>query len=260
MAGPDGGSAEVVSISTAAVGRVGYKRFASGRVAAARQELGMSLAEFGDYLAGEVGYPVSAEAVRYWEEADSPPSEVFLAADVALGDTARPMAPLLDSVPNSLPASALTGPWVTAYQFAHGVALRYHADIAHVAAEGERQVRAVNHPPDPRTQGRASPFRNQIEGHLFGRHLIGTWRNTSDTRYFGALHLAVLPGETVMDGHYTGLSSDISVSEGHWRWVRLEPGDLSAVPLRKPSAIYELVMTRTQDDPPLTAADIGEDS
>ena len=30
----------------------------------------------------------------------------------------------------------------------------------------------VNHPPEPRTQGRANPFRNQIEAELAGRHLI----------------------------------------------------------------------------------------
>lgn len=260
MAGPDGGSAEVVSITAAAVSRLGYKRFASGRVTAARRKLGMTLVEFGDYLAGEVGYPVTAEAVRYWEEADSPPSEVYLAAEAALGGGSRPATSLLETVPSGLPAAAIAGPWVTAYQFGHAGTLRYHADIAHVAAEGDREIRVVNHPPEPRTQGRASPFRNQIEGRLFGRHVIGTWRNVSDTRYYGSLHLAVLPGETVMDGHYTGLASDISVSVDHWRWVRLGPGDPSAVSLREPAAIYELVMSRTQDDPPLTAADIGEGS
>jgi hypothetical protein len=259
MAAPDGGSAEVVSISTAAVSRVGYKRFASGRMIAARRSLGMTPAEFADYLTGEVGYPVSAEAVGYWEEADSPPSEVYLAAEAALGGAPGAAPALLDSVPNALPASAIAGPWVTAYQFTHAGAVRFHADIAHVTAVGERDIRAVNHPPPPRTQGRASPFRNEIEGRLFSRHLKGDWRNTSDTRYFGGLQLAVLPGETVMEGHYGGFESDISVSFGHWKWVRLEPGDLTGVALREPSVVYEIVMSRTQDDPPLTAAEIGED-
>ena len=168
--------------------------------------------------------------------------------------------PLLDSVPQGFPASAIAGPWVTAYQFTHGGVPHYHADIAHVAAGSDRQVRAVNHPPEPRTQGRSSPFRNEIEGQLFGRHLIGTWRNTSDTRYYGSLHLAVLPGEAVMEGHYTGLASDIQVSADPWKWVRIAPGDLAGVTLREPAAIYELVMTRTQDDPPLTADDIGEEA
>lgn len=259
MAGPDGGSAEVVPITAAAVSRAGYKRFASGRVAGARRQLGMTPAEFADYLAGEVGYPVTAEAVTYWEEADSPPSEVYLAAEAALGGAPGAAVPLLGSVPAGLPADAIAGQWVTAYRFMHAGSPRYHADVAHLGAEGEREVRAVNHPPEPRTQGRASPFRNEIEGRLFGRHLIGTWRNTSDTRYYGSLHLAVLPGETVMDGHYTGLESDISVSAGRWRWVRLEPGGMSSAALREPSSVYELVMSRTQDDPPLTVAEIGDD-
>jgi DNA-binding transcriptional regulator YiaG len=254
------GDAEVVSITTAAAGRVGYKRFASARVATARRRLGMTPAEFAEYLSGELGWQVTAEAVGYWENTDAPPSEVYLAADAAGGLPSGPPLPLLDSVPHGLPAAAIAGPWVTAYQFGHAGTPHYHADVAHVAAEGDREIRVVNHPPEPRTQGRASPFRNEIEGRLFGRHVIGTWRNVSDTRYYGSLHLAVLPGETVMDGHYTGLASDISVSVDHWRWVRLGPGDLSAVRLREPTAIYELVMSRTQDDPPLTAADIGEDS
>jgi hypothetical protein len=36
-------------------------------------------------------------------------------------------------------------------------------------------------------------------------------------------------------------------------------GDLTGAVLREPAAVYELVMTRDQDDPPLTAADIRED-
>ena len=256
MAGP-GGSAQVVSIAAVSAGRIGYVRAASALVANARAGLGMTAAEFAGYLAGELSWPVTAEAVESWEDGSEPPGGVLLASAAAAGGTPRGL-PLLDSVPNGLPAEALAGPWVTAYRFAHGGSPRHHADVAHLAAEDDRQVRGINHPPEPRTQGRASPFRNEIEGRLFGRHLIGTWRNTSDTRYYGSLHLAVLPGETVMEGHYTGLASDISVSAEHWRWVRLEPGDLSAVRLREPSAIYELVMSRTQDDPPLTAADIGE--
>ena len=205
-------------------------------------------------------WAVRPESVRNWEGGANPPGDVLWISLAATGGVPSADAGLLDPVPHAFPASALAGPWVTAYQFGHAGTPHYHADVAHVAAEGDREIRAVNHPPDPRTQGRASPFRNEIEARLFGRHLIGTWRNVSDTRYYGSLHLAVLPGETVMDGHYTGLASDISVSVDHWRWVRLGPGDLTAVRLREPAAVYELVMSRTQDDPPLTAADIGEDS
>jgi hypothetical protein len=252
--GGPGGSADVVSFAAWA----DYRHRASARVAGAREALGMTQAEFADHLAGLLGWRVAPATVGNWEGGSNPPGDV-IEASIAIGGGAVAAAALLDSVPNSLPAGALAGPWVTAYQFTHRGRPHYHADVAHVTADSDRMVRAVNHPPDPRTQGRAVPFRNEIEARLYGRHLIGAWRNMSDTRYFGSLHLAVLPGETVMDGTYTGLASDIEVSAERWRWARLEPGDLTGAVLREPSAIYELVMTRDQDDPPLTAADIRED-
>jgi DNA-binding transcriptional regulator YiaG len=260
--GAAGASAEVVSIARATY-RPDFKRLASGHVARARGKLGMSHAEFAGYLAIQLGWRVTPGTVEHWEQGTAaPPGDVLLASAMAAEDTlltaAAATTPLLDPVPQGFPAEALAGPWVTAYQFTHSGVPYYHADIAHVTAEGERQVRVVNHPPEPRTQGRSSPFRNEVEGRLFGRHLIGQWRNISDTRYFGSLHLAVLPGETVMEGHYTGLASDIQVSAGRWKWVRLEAGSLDEVTLRNPAAIYELVMERTQDDAPLTAADIRE--
>jgi hypothetical protein len=254
-----GGSAEVVSIAQAGR-RPGYKRLASGYVASARGKLGMSPAEFAAHLAALLGWRVAPEHVERWEEGSTPPGDVVVAcADVA-EDVPGSTLSLLDPVPPGFPLGALAGPWVTAYQFSHDGMVRFHADVAHVTADGEWRVRAVNHPPEPRTQGRSSPFLNEIEARLFGRHLIGTWRNTSDTRYYGSLQLAVLPGETVMDGHYTGLATDIRVSSYHWKWVRLEPGDASEMTLREPVRIYQLVMDRTQDDPPLRLADIREDA
>lgn len=253
-----GGSAEVVSIARAH--GPGYRRLASGYVASARGKLGLSPAEFAGHLAALLGWRVAPEAVERWEQGSTPPGDVVLACAAVAEDAPDSTLSLLDPVPPGFPLAAIAGPWVTAYQFAHDGAANYHADIAHVAAVGEWQVHAVNHPPEPRTQGRASPFRNEIEARLFGRHLIGTWRNTSDTRYYGTLQLAVLPGETVMDGHYTGLASDIRVSAHHWKWARLEDGDLAGLTLREPSAVYELVMNRTQDDPPLTLADVREEA
>lgn len=254
-------SAEVVSIARAAY-RPDYKRLASGHVANARGKLGMSHAEYADHLAALLGWRVTPEAVEHWERGSTPPGDVLLASVAAAQDVLLPegTTSLLDPVPGGFPAGALAGQWVTAYQFAHAGMVRFHADIAHVTAVSERQVQVVNHPPEPRTQDRSSPFRNQIEGRLFGRHLIGTWRNSSDTRYYGSVQLAVLPGETVMDGHYTGLASDIEVSACRWKWVRLEPGDMSGVILREPAAVWEKVMDRTQDDPPLTLADIREEA
>lgn len=250
------GSAEVVSIAARGAGR-----HVSAQVAAARRHLDMTPAQFAAYLADATGRPVRPEFVDNWETGRSiPPGDILWACMAITGGTPAGSATLLDSVPGSFPASALSGPWVTVYQFTHAGRPHYHADIAHIITLDDSRVHAANHPPEPRTQGRrSSPFRNEIEGRLFGRHLIGAWRNTSDLRYYGALHLAVMPGEMTMDGHYTGLASDIEVSAGHWRWVRLA-GDPSGVTLREPYAVYELVMNRTEDDPPLTAADIREDA
>ena len=126
-----------------------------------------------------------------------------------------------------------------------------------MTAEAEGRIRAVNHPPEPRSEGRGRPFRNEIEAGLFGRHLIGEWRNTSDTRYCGALQLAVLPGETVMQGHYTGVGWDIEVSQGIWKWVRLEPdAGRAGITLREPAELYDLVMSHSQPDVPLALADV----
>jgi hypothetical protein len=172
---------------------------------------------------------------------------------------------LLDSAPHSFSAATLAGPWVTCYQFMqHGETPRCHADIAHVTALSDRHIRAVNYPPEPRSEGRANPFRNEIEAQLAGRHLIGTWKNTSDTRYFGGVQLAVLPGETVMEGYFTGVGSDVHVSTGFWKWVCLDPADaangtLAGVALRDPANLYDLAMNRSPYDSPLTLADVAEE-
>jgi hypothetical protein len=166
---------------------------------------------------------------------------------------------VLGPVPQSFPAARLEGAWLTAYRFTHAGEPRHHADIARVTALSGSELRARNYPPEPRSEGRSTPFRNEIEARLAGRHLIGTWRNVSDTRYFGALHLAVAAGEAVMDGYYTGVASDIEVSTGAWKWVRLDPGDdLAALELGDPAALYALVMGRAYDSPLLTLAEIQE--
>src|SRR6266568_1420221 len=166
---------------------------------------------------------------------------------------------LLDAVPHSFAADVVCGHWVTCFKFDHAGIAQYHADIACITGS-ERWVTATNHPPAPRSGDRAAPFCNEIEARIAGRHLIGHWKNTSDTRYFGAVQLAVLPGETVIEGHYTGFASDIAVSTGYWKWVRLEPesvarADLLTVVLREPSALYDLVMNHSQTAAPLTLAE-----
>jgi hypothetical protein len=182
-------------------------------------------------------------------------------------DLLGPPSPQLsaDSAPNGggCPAELLVGYWLTTYRFSVGGAKR-HVDIAHIEAVTDRLVTAVNSTPEPQTEGHSQPFRNTIEAQLVGRHLIGRWRNTSDTRYHGALHLAVAPGEAQMDGWYTGLDSDTEVSAARWRWVRIDPAslaavDLAAVRLREPGAIAALLDDHTQYDPPLPITAVVED-
>jgi hypothetical protein len=166
---------------------------------------------------------------------------------------------LLGAVPQGFPAAALEGAWVTAYEFTHAGKRLCHADIAHVTARSVAELQARNYPPEPRTEGRAVGFRNEISGRLASRHLLGQWRNTSDTRYFGSLHLAVQPGETVMDGWYTGLASDITVSMGQWKWVRLDAASGGApATLREPRELWEMVMAHEADGPALALDETGE--
>lgn len=165
----------------------------------------------------------------------------------------------ISPVPQGFPAARLAGAWLTVYQFPHDGGVRHHADIAHLTATSGSGLRGRNYPPEPRTEGRAASFRNELEGRLASRHLIGHWRNTSDLRYFGSLHLAVQPGETVMRGYYTGFATDIEVSTGAWTWVRIAATEgLAAVELGDPASLYALVMERAQDGVPLALTEITE--
>jgi hypothetical protein len=221
----------------------------------------MDRGDFARYIRDLTGWDVLPESVEAWEDDVTPPGDVVLACMGATQGMPGLAPSLLAAVPPAFPAEALAGPWVTSYEFIHAGKPHYHADVAWVTAEDESRIRAVNHPPEPRSQGRGKPFCNEIEARLAGRHLVGEWQNTSDTRYCGALQLAVLPGETVMQGHYTGVGSDIEVSQGFWKWVRLEldPG-LAGITLREPAKLYDLVMSHSQPDVPLTLADVREDT
>lgn len=168
---------------------------------------------------------------------------------------------LLNSVPHSLSANTLQGAWLTSFCFAHDQASQCHADVTHIAAQSDYLVSAANYPPLPRSEGRSSPFRNKIEARLANRHIVGDWKNVNDARYFGSLHLAILPGETVIEGYYTGFASDVQVSYSYWRWVRIESEsvadvDLSAVELRAPTELYETVQGHSRNDAPIILADI----
>jgi transcriptional regulator with XRE-family HTH domain len=168
---------------------------------------------------------------------------------------------LLEAVPQSLSAEVLSGAWVTSYCFSDPP--KHHADIAHVEATSSRRVWITNYPPAPKTEGHAVPFLNEIDALLANRHLIGMWKNTNDARYFGAIHLSVMPGETAMEGWFTNFVDDVHVGTGFWKWVRigpagLESADLAALTLRDPGEIYKLLDEHTQYDPPMTISDLGE--
>jgi hypothetical protein len=251
----------IVSIGAKGNYRPDHKRLASGHVAAARAELRMSYAEFAAHLSVQLGWTVSAATLERWERESTPPGDVVSACYAITRGDGGADVPLLAAVPPAFSVEALAGPWVTAYQFGHDGDLLYHADIAHVAAESASRIRAVNHPPEPRSEGRARSFRNEIDATLAGRHLIGEWQNTSDTRYYGTVQLAVLPGETVMRGWFCGVGSDVEVSNGLWKWVRLaaDPAaDLAGITLREPAELHDLVMTHGQNDPPLLLAEVRE--
>lgn len=242
--------------------RPDYSKLSSSQIIAARQKLGFTHAQFADYLSDALGWPVYESAVKRWETRKAPPGDALLACrDITQGMPDGGLAvPLLAAVPPAFPADALAGPWVTSYQFIHAGKPHHHADIAHIVAGPGGRVRAVNHPPEPRSQGRRRAFRNEIDAALAGRHLIGEWQNISDTRYYGTMQLAVLPGETVMEGFFSGVGSDVEVSQGFWKWVRLEPGaGLTEITLREPSAVYDLVMSHSEYGEPLALADVRGD-
>jgi hypothetical protein len=170
-----------------------------------------------------------------------------------------PTESLLASIPHNFSTDVLGGYWVTCYEYDSTC----HADISQLIPKCDRRVTIKNYPPDPRVEGRVSSFRNEIEAELVNRHLIGCWKNVNDAYYFGAIHLAVLPGETVMEGYYTCFLSDVQVVAARWKWVRLDPEslsgvDLSQVVLQEPRLIYDLVEKYSPHDMPLTLTAVTE--
>jgi transcriptional regulator with XRE-family HTH domain len=81
-----GSTGEVVSIRARTSYRPDYKRLASGQVSAARAKLGLSYAEFAEYLGDLLGWAVTPAAVERWERGSIPPGDVLLASAVAAQD------------------------------------------------------------------------------------------------------------------------------------------------------------------------------
>lgn len=166
---------------------------------------------------------------------------------------------LLASYAPAVEPAQLAGLWVTCFVFD---GTKHHVDLSTVTVTND-VVSARNYPPEPRAEGHAAGFRNEIAAGLFGRHLIGRWRNVSDSYFYGSLHFAVLPGETMLDGYYTGFLSDSQVVAEQWRWVRVEPqsaegADLNAVVLGEPQRIYDAVVGRSRFDGPIPLPQLTE--
>lgn len=237
---------------------------AAGLIAPELRSTAPSRAQYYRWLSGELKggrpYPDACRVL----EAMFPPwsaSELF-GEPAAAGPPPSDGPNLLASIAQSFPITTLSGAWVTGYQF--GTPTKHHVDIAHVAVASDRMVRVRNFPPEPRTEEHSVPYRNEIEAELVNRHLIGVWKNTIDTRYFGTVHLAVLPGEAVMKGYYTSFNSDIEVGLGPWKWVKLDPRsvasvDLSDVELQEPGKLFAVLEGHSEYDPLLKLDQILED-
>lgn len=262
---------KVVDLRTRSGYQPDFAALARQRISTARHALDLSTSAFAAMLTPLVGWPISAEAVEGWETDSIPPGEVLVAASAASPEGANqargdgwPLGSILDLIPPSFSAETLSGYWVTSFTFASGAAERRHVDVARISAESDRFMTISNQSPAPRSEGRANPFRNDLEAQLINRHLVGHWRNSSDARYFGTFHLAVMPGEAVMAGYYTGFGSDVEVSTGPWKWVRLDAGsiadvDLSNVCLQDPTELGALIEGHSQYDSPLTLTDIAQE-
>lgn len=260
----------VVDLRTRTAHQTDFAALARRQLTTARRTLELPAADFAAMLTPLVGWPVSGEAVEAWETDSVPPGDILIAAD-SITPAGRHVGGeqliggILSEVPQSFPPETLCGAWVTCFRFGPGPTRKAHVDIAQITMGSDRLMRISNHPPAPRSQGRAFPFCNDLEAQMANRHLVGHWKNSNDTRYFGTFQLAVLPGETVMNGHYTGFDSDVQVSIGPWKWVRLDPNsitgtDLSTVRLRDPGVLGEQIEHHSQYDAPLTLTEIEGES
>jgi len=163
-----------------------------------------------------------------------------------------PESGLLGSIPSLLNLDRFAGLWATSFVFDD----THHVDLTTVVVD-KRGLTARNSPPAPRTEGRAVGYYNDLSLSVAGRHLIGTWRNSSDSYYYGAVHLAILPSETVMDGYYTSVLSDTQVVADRWRWVRVDPQtslgvDLTNATLGDPAELYDVLTAHGPAAPPIS--------
>lgn len=186
-----------------------------------------------------------------WTAKDLFGAEPKRAAPLAIDDD------VLSTVAPGVDPSLLSGLWVTGYLISGG---HRHVDLSTVTVTGPR-LRSCNYPPAPRFEGHSSGHETDITARLYGRHVMGHFRNRNDRYFFGSLHLAVLPGEVILDGYYTGFLNDTMVLVEPWRWVLVEPGstagiDLTNVALGEPGEIYDMLFARTPFDGPIPLGDV----
>jgi hypothetical protein len=167
---------------------------------------------------------------------------------------------LLSAIPAAVDPAKLAGLWVTTFD----VEDIRQVDLSMITVTNG-VVTAKNSPPEPRTEGQTVGYHNDISLSVVGRHLIGQWRNTSDHYFYGCIHLAVMPGETVLDGYHTAVLTDTAVIAGRWRWVRVEVGSaagiaLDDVALGQPRRLHEIVAAHPHYGPPLPLARLLEDN
>ncbi|OBK11263.1 hypothetical protein [Mycobacterium sp. 1245852.3] len=164
---------------------------------------------------------------------------------------------VLAGIGPGLEPGLLAGVWATGYLITGGYR---HVDLSTVTVRGARIV-SRNYPPSPRFEGHPAGHESDVTARLFGRHLMGHFRNHNDRYFFGSLHLVLLPGETILDGYYTGFLNDAVVVAQPWRWVRVDPRsvegvDLGAVTLGDPGAVYDTLAGRNKLDGPLALSDV----
>ncbi len=186
---------------------------------------------------------------------------IYLQAVLKTLQDAAPTERLLQSVPSDFDVKKLGGSWVSCFDFVSGGKQRHHADIVSLVPRSQRRLTGLN--TSPRTEGHKKGFKNTIDVELVDRHLVGHWKNLSDTRYFGTLQLAVMTGEDVMRGYYTSLASDVEVGTGAWKWVRLdkaslEGADLAKLRLRAPAEVHAQLDAHGLHNGPIGLDDVRE--
>jgi DNA-binding transcriptional regulator YiaG len=77
---------EVVSLRSHAAYRPDFRGLAAGQISAARAKLGLTHAEFAEYLSELLGWVPSAAVVKRWEQGSIPPGDAVLAAAVISQD------------------------------------------------------------------------------------------------------------------------------------------------------------------------------